>query len=524
MKLNELETPCLVLDREKLIRNIAALHARLKRLGVNLRPHGKTAKNIDVVRLALAGQAGGITVSTLREAEYYFEHGIADIIYAVGVAPTKIERIAALIKRGARLSVILDSMAQARGLADGARKHHLVIPALIELDCDGHRSGVAPEDPLLVDIGRFLHTNRHTALEGVLTHAGASYNCRSIEAIRSLAAAERNTAVQCAETLRRNDLPCPTVSVGSTPTARFARDLSGITEVRAGVFIFYDLVMAGLEVCGIDDIALSVLASVIGHQEKKGWIITDAGWTALSRDRGTAAQAIDQGYGRVCDITGRPMNDWIVTGASQEHGIISGRSGGRAHGPQLKVGDLVRILPNHACATGAMHERYQVVDGVRDVVAVWPRVNGWQDWETMNGADRTLLQQVAERWIFEGWQMGRAAIVDELHAPDFVDHDPAGRPPDRNGFKQGMVELYSAFPEFRAEIADLAVDPDAQKVTVRWHGTGTHRGAFLGHPPTGRRIRFKGIEILHIRQGLITARWGEWDGLDIFAQLNAPSP
>ncbi len=377
MRLSELETPCLVLDREKLTRNIAALHARLQGRDVNLRPHGKTAKNIEVVRLALDGQAGGITVSTLKEAEYYFAHGIVDMTYAVGLAPVKLDRIAALIRKGARLSVILDSMAQAHVLAERARAHDLVIPALVEIDCDGHRSGVPPEDPLLAEIGRFLHAQDHTALAGVLTHAGESYNCRSTDAIRALADAEREAAVKSAEGLRRIGLPCPVVSVGSTPTANFARDLSGVTEVRAGVFMFYDLVMAGLGVCGVENIALSVLASVIGHQERKGWIITDAGWTALSRDRGTASQAIDQGYGRVGGIDGRPLGDLIVTGASQEHGVIADRSGRPAHGGQLKVGDMVRILPNHACATGAMHDRYQVVDGGDDVVAVWPRISGW---------------------------------------------------------------------------------------------------------------------------------------------------
>ncbi len=142
----------------------------------------------------------------------------------------------------------------------------------------------------------------------------------------------------------------------------------------------------------------------------------------------------------------------------------------------------------------------------------------------MNGSNRQALEQIAERWLAEGWQKGRAAVVDELHAPDFVDHDPAGRTPDLNGFKQGIVALYTAFPDFRAAIEDLAIDPAAQKITLRWRGTGTHRGVFLGHPPTGRMIRFKGIEILQIRSGRITARWGEWDGLDILDQLKTASP
>ncbi len=366
-----------MLDRQKLTRNIAALHARLQGRAVNLRPHGKTAKSIEVVRLALNGQAGGITVSTLKEAEYYFAHGIVDMTYAVGLAPVKLDRIAALIRKGARLSVILDSMAQAHMLAERARGQDLVIPALVEIDCDGHRSGVPPEDPLLAKIGRFLHAQDHTALAGVLTHAGESYNCRSTDAIRALADAERAAAVKSAGMLRGHDLPCPAVSVGSTPTANFSRGLAGVTEMRAGVFMFYDLVMAGLGVCRIEDIALSVLASVIGHQNDKGWIITDAGWMALSRDRGTAAQAIDQGYGLVCDVAGRPLGNLVMAGASQEHGIIADRDGKASEKPSLAVGDLVRVLPNHACATAAMHTSYQVVDGGCHVVDVWQRVNGW---------------------------------------------------------------------------------------------------------------------------------------------------
>jgi D-serine deaminase-like pyridoxal phosphate-dependent protein len=377
MRLDKLETPGLILDRGKLAANIAALHTRLKSLAVNLRPHGKTAKNSDVLRMALAGQTGGITVSTLKEAEYYFAHGIVDMVYAVGIAPVKMDRLTALIAEGAQISIILDSMAQARFVADGARSRGVAVPALIELDCDGHRSGLTPEDPQLVEIGRFLHTNAHTKLAGVLTHAGAAYNCRSTDAIRALADTERDTAVHSAEKLRRHDIPCPTVSVGSTPTANFASDLSGVTEVRAGVFMFYDLVMAGLGVCALEDIALSVLASVIGHQPGKGWVITDAGWMALSRDRGTTSQAIDQGYGRVCDIAGAPLSDLIVAGASQEHGIIAHRTGSTTRGPHLAVGDMVRILPNHACATGAMHDRFHVIDGGLEVVDIWQRINGW---------------------------------------------------------------------------------------------------------------------------------------------------
>lgn len=377
MHLTTLETPCLILDKAKLQKNIRNLSARMKALGVNLRPHGKTAKNIDVITMALKGQEGGITVSTLKEAEYYFEKGITDIVYAVGIAPVKLPRIFRLMDKGAEITVLLDSAEQVRFVAEAAAEHGVTVPALIELDCDGHRSGITLEGDDLIAIGTLLHNEHGVSLKGVLTHAGESYQCRSTEAIRAMAEQERSMAVACAEALRASGLPCPVVSVGSTPTSNFAEDLTGVTEVRAGVYMFYDLVMAGLGVCKEEDIAVSVLASVIGRQKRKGWVITDAGWMAMSRDRGTATQALDQGYGRVCGVDGAPLSDLIVSGANQEHGIVSHREDREIPWASCGIGSMVRILPNHACATGAMYDRYHVVDETGEVVDTWHRVNGW---------------------------------------------------------------------------------------------------------------------------------------------------
>lgn len=377
MNLSELETPCLVLDRGKVEKNILSLQRRLAHFKVKLRPHGKTAKSMDVLRMALADPCGGITVSTLKEAEYYFSHGIRDLVYAVGIAPVKLNHVCGLIQRGAGLAILLDSIEQVQAAAQKAHEHDITIPVLIELDCDGHRSGLTPADPLLVDIGRLVARSSGLTLQGVLTHAGGSYACDSAAAIRAMAARERDTAVACAKILRKNDLDCPTVSVGSTPTAHFAEDFSGVTEVRAGVFMFYDLVMAGLGVCDVNEIAVSVLASVIGHQKSKGWVIIDAGWMALSRDRGTALQKTDQGFGLACSIENAPWGDLIVSATNQEHGIITARGGRPVDCERFPIGRMVRILPNHACATAAMFDRYYVVNATTQIVAVWDRINGW---------------------------------------------------------------------------------------------------------------------------------------------------
>jgi D-serine deaminase-like pyridoxal phosphate-dependent protein len=140
--------------------------------------------------------------------------------------------------------------------------------------------------------------------------------------------------------------------------------------------MFHDLVMAGLGVCAVDDIAISVLATVIGHQPERHWIITDAGWMALSRDRGTAKQKVDQGYGLVCNAYGEPIEELIVVDANQEHGIIARRDGGEIDLSRFPVGSLLRILPNHACATAAQHAEYHVLDD-NVPVETWERFNGW---------------------------------------------------------------------------------------------------------------------------------------------------
>jgi D-serine deaminase-like pyridoxal phosphate-dependent protein len=376
-QLAALPTPSLVLDEAKMLANVARLRGRLEALGAPLRPHLKTAKSVEVARRVLAGGDGPATVSTLKEAEVFAAAGVRDILYAVGIAPQKLERVLAIRRGGCDLSIVLDSADQARAVVEACKASGDAIPTLIEIDSDGHRSGLRPGDPAIVEIGRILHEGG-AALRGVLTHAGGSYDVPDDEAKAAFAEQERAAAVACAEALRAAGLPCPVISVGSSPTAHFARDLTGVTEVRAGVFVFFDLVMAGLGVCSLDDIAISVLTTVIGHQREKGWIIVDAGWMAMSRDRGTTGQAVDQGYGLVCDASGQPLGDLIMEGANQEHGVLAIRAGSGQPLPDLPVGTRLRILPNHACSTGAQFDHYEVLRAeAGQPLARWSRFSGW---------------------------------------------------------------------------------------------------------------------------------------------------
>jgi D-serine deaminase-like pyridoxal phosphate-dependent protein len=374
--LADIDTPAAVVSLPRMQRNIARMQQQADALGVRFRPHVKTSKCADVVAAQLAAGAAGITVSTLKEADQFFARGVTDILYAVGMAPHRLAHALDLRQRGCALQILTDSVEGARAIAEYGRAHGHAFEVLIEIDTDGHRSGIKPGEDLLLEVGRVLHEGG-MRLAGVLTHAGSSYELHTPQALAALAEQERAGCVQAAQRLRAAGLPCPIVSVGSTPTALEAASLEGVTELRAGVYVFFDLVMRNVGVCRTEDIALSVLTTVIGHQADKGWAIVDAGWMAMSRDRGTGKQQRDYGYGQVCTVDGTPIEGYLLSAANQEHGILS-REG--AADPDIvarfPAGTRLRILPNHACATGAQFPAYQALaeDGT---VQTWERFHGW---------------------------------------------------------------------------------------------------------------------------------------------------
>lgn len=369
--IESLPTPSLLLDRPKLERNVARMRERAKALGITLRPHLKTAKSVDAARFVLDGAPGPATVSTLKEAEMFGKAGITDLLYAVSISPQKLAKVTELRQARIDLKVILDSLEAADFVATHARQHGGDIAAMIEVDVDGHRSGVRWDDyETLIAIARTL--GKDARLHGILCHAGDSYHLHDPKALEDAAGLERSRIVAAANVLRDAGIACPVVSVGSTPTALSSRSYEGVTELRAGVYMFFDMVQAGIGVCDVDDIALSVLATVIGHRKDKNWIITDAGWMALSSDPGQGPH-----YGQVCDTQGQPYSDVVVLGTNQEHGIIGIKPGSTASLPALPIGTRLRILPNHACATAAQHDRYHLLDGQNHVAGTWPRFRGW---------------------------------------------------------------------------------------------------------------------------------------------------
>ncbi|MEQ9879319.1 DSD1 family PLP-dependent enzyme [Pectobacterium aroidearum] len=374
--LNALETPFLLIDEFRFQRNIDRLYQRTEALGSRVRPHLKTLRSIEAGRYLLKDANSPATVSTLAEAEAFAAAGYTNLLYAVGIAPHKLPRIANLIRNGVNIHILLDSAEQAQAVIDFARANSVTFSVFIEIDCDGHRGGIPPESDALLALAKQIDGNGAT-LTGLLAHAGESYACRTDEAIRAAARAECEAINTAGRRVRALGIACPELSVGATPTAHFAEDLTGVTEVRAGVFTTFDLVMKNVGVCTLDDIALSVVSTVIGHNREKGWVFIDAGWMALSRDRGTASQAKDYGYGLVCDLYGSPYNDLCVTTTNQEHGIITLPVDSGLAVDHFPVGTRLRILPNHACATAAMHQHYQVLKSHRNAQETWQRITGW---------------------------------------------------------------------------------------------------------------------------------------------------
>jgi D-serine deaminase-like pyridoxal phosphate-dependent protein len=371
--LADIQTPAALIDPQRLKRNTARMHAVVRVLGSRLRPHMKTLKSAEAAEIALDPLHRGIAVSTLNEARYFSERGFSDICCAICLTPQKFSLAAQLAETGTRLSFFADNPYVVRAMAD----HGGTFEIWIEIDSGEHRTGIEPESPALLEIAHAIRAGRNTTLMGVATHAGHSYACRSVADIRRVAEQERQAAVTAAERLRQAGFAVPNVSVGSTPTTIHAASAAGITEFRAGVYMAGDLVQSSLGSLELDDIAFSVLATVISAHRERRQIVLDAGALALSKDRGTRDTVHDYGYGLVTDLSGRCVfGELTIAEVYQEHGEVHNVP--QSIFDRLAVGTRVRILPNHVCMTAAMYDELLVVDcDTQSVQAVWERTNGW---------------------------------------------------------------------------------------------------------------------------------------------------
>ncbi|HVF30080.1 MAG TPA: alanine racemase [Pyrinomonadaceae bacterium] len=373
MNVDDLNTPCLLLDIIRVRRNAERMSEVARRNNVRLRPHIKTHKCIEVARIQTAGHDGAITVSTLAEARAFAEHGFNDITYAVPIDKGKFDDAIAILKNGVKLNLLTDDAATSQRLDEAAGRAGVNFDVFVKIDCGYHRVGVEPNTPEAIEIPRLLSDSANLKFAGLLTHAGHSYNVTSRDEVLKLARYERDLMVGHAELLRSEGIEVPAVSVGSTPTMSLVDHLDGIDEVRPGNYIFFDAFQATLGSCSVDDPALTVLTAVVHKDNTRRKFVVDAGAIALSKDRGPVGIDPSCGYGQVLDLEGGETG-MRVTELSQEHGQI--KAGESEMFDRVAVGDRLRILANHSCLTAAQHSHYNVIEN-DEVVDRWEIHRGW---------------------------------------------------------------------------------------------------------------------------------------------------
>ena len=372
-RVGDLPTPALLLDLDVLERNLDRMAERTRALGVALRPHAKTHKCLEVGRMQLARGAPGITVATLPEAQAFADGGFTDVTWAFPLVAGRLAEVTDLARR-VTFRVTLDSLEALEALGAAARAAGVAVHAWLEVDSGHHRSGVDPRAAASVSLARRLAGEKGVVFDGLLTHAGHSYRARVRAERAAVAESERATMVGFAALLKGENVAVPALSVGSTPAMAAVEKLDGVSEVRPGNYVFHDFTQLAGGVCGAEDCAVTVLASVVSHQRGADHAVVDAGALALSKDPGPNDPVQARGLGPVVrGLAGHELDPELqVHAVSQEHGMVGG-DGTKAVEGRLKVGEKVRILPNHSCLTVAMFDAYHVVRG-EDVV------DGWTIW------------------------------------------------------------------------------------------------------------------------------------------------
>jgi|SRR5438128_704475 len=353
-RLHDLETPVVLVDLDVLDRNIARMAESARSRSVRLRPHAKTHKVLEIGRRQVEAGAAGLSVAKTSEAEVFAEAGFDDLFVAYPVVGAdKARRLLALAERLRRLAVGVDSVEGAATLAGVFREANRVLDVMLKVDVGLHRVGVLPERARET-AGR-LADLPGLRLRGIFTHAGQGYHEERPEGVTAVARHEGSTMAAVADELRRAGIAVEEVSVGSTPTARAAMAQPGVTECRPGNYVYHDGSQVALGTCAREDCALTVLATVVSVPAPDRAVV-DAGSKTLSSD---PLRPRPGGYGQ---IDGRRSR---IQRLSEEHGVIDVEGG-----DTFRVGERVRILPNHACVVSNLHDR---LFGVRDeaVEAEW---------------------------------------------------------------------------------------------------------------------------------------------------------
>lgn len=348
LALDDVPTPAVLVDLDVLERNIERMAEAARLHGVRLRPHAKTHKAIEIARLQLRAGAVGLSLAKTSEAEVFAEAGFEDLFVAYPVVGAgKAARLLALSER-TRLAVGVDSLEGARALGETFRDAGRRLDVMLKVDVGFGRVGVLPEDA--VPLALRIAETPGLSLRGLFTHAGQAYAAATLEEVAAVGRHEGRTMAEVAAEVRAAGLPVEEVSVGSTPTARHALAVPGVTECRPGNYVYHDASQVSLGACTLEDCALTVLATVVSAPAS-GRAVLDAGSKTLSSD---PLRPRPGGYGRLLGRRAR------IERLSEEHGVVAVEEG-----ESLRVGERVRVLPNHACVVSNLHDRVLGVRGER---------------------------------------------------------------------------------------------------------------------------------------------------------------
>ena len=330
----QLPTPTVLVDVDRVERNLRAAQARADRTGVALRPHTKTHKAPYFAHRQLELGAKGICVAKLSEAQVMADAGLRDIFVANTVMGADKARHAAALASSIRLELGVDHLEQARMLSRAALDRGGCIDVMIEVDSGSRRGGITPED--VVSFARSLQDLDGIGVRGIYTYEGYTYGASSRDALHVRHREAQHLMVTLAHALETVTEARPVISMGSTPSLLGEVDFDArIDEIRPGTYIFLDAAQAELA-GGYDRCAAHVLATVVSKHGDR--CVVDAGSKTLTSDQRQEGVCRTRGYGLLVDY-GLP-----IMRVSEEHGVIEG-----AGTEALEVGQKVRILPNHIC-------------------------------------------------------------------------------------------------------------------------------------------------------------------------------
>lgn len=340
--------PYLLLDKTKCIQNIERMVLKAKKHNLKLRPHFKTHQSREIGEWYKEFGLNACTVSSFQMAKYFESAGWDDITIAFPVSAYDISIINGLSK-SIKINIVTSSYKNINSFNEGNLKRKVGI--FIELDCGHNRSGVNIENTREIAlIVNLIEQNKHLEFKGFITHAGHTYSAKSTKEVETIHRKVLKN-LSLVRTFWKDSYPDITISYGDTPSCSISDDFWGIDEIRPGNFVFYDLTQTSIGSCLVENIAVALICPIVDIYPERGEAIIRGGAVHLSKDSLLLPDG-SKSFGAVCLFNGNtwenPIEGMYLKSISQEHGIISCK---KSENFNLKVGQLVAILPIHSCLT-----------------------------------------------------------------------------------------------------------------------------------------------------------------------------